>query len=123
MRTAHARKPDGVSENPAASNHRCPIRDCGASNLPRGILMCRVHWRRVPKGLQEELWAAWRAYGRGDSGSRARYLSARNAAIRSVENDPQERVTCGNCGAAWPLETALRFRACPHCGALRRGER
>ena len=36
--------------------HKCPARGC-TETVDR--LMCRTHWRRVPRSLQAGLWANW----------------------------------------------------------------
>jgi hypothetical protein len=60
--------------------HQCPIRICPRV-LPDRLLMCGLHWRLVPKELQDAVYGAY-AGGRG-LGSMSLYL-AQDAAIRAV---------------------------------------
>lgn len=41
-------------------DHVCPIEDCEVA-LKHHVLMCRPHWRMVPKHLQRDVNATWRA--------------------------------------------------------------
>lgn len=43
-------------------SHECPADDCDVS--VKGILMCRKHWRMVPRVMRNEVNGAWRAYQR-----------------------------------------------------------
>lgn len=43
-------------------SHECPADDCGVSCDQ--VLMCRQHWRMVPRVMQREVNAAWRVYSR-----------------------------------------------------------
>lgn len=52
--------------------------------------MCRVHWSRVPKELQQALW---RAYNHGRGIGTPAYREAREAAIQSVPRE--EPLTLG----------------------------
>ena len=76
----------------ARTDHVCPANDCQQS-LPRHILMCRPHWRMVPKVMQREVNATWRTAVRlakapmADSGrvqAVRDYLVARRAAVEFV---------------------------------------
>jgi hypothetical protein len=60
--------------------HECPGPDCKV-RVGRGTLMCRGHWRQVPRPLQAEVTASW-AGGRGLLTDR--YWQARQAAIEAV---------------------------------------
>ncbi len=40
--------------------HRCAVPGCPC-DIPRHLLMCMDHWRRVPAPLQREVTAAWKA--------------------------------------------------------------
>ncbi|MGI8333441.1 hypothetical protein ACRYCC_26110 [Actinomadura scrupuli] len=61
--------------------------DCAASGcrtrLPARILMCRTHWKRVPTGIQSEVY---RHYRRGQTAATASpaYLAALDAAVAAV---------------------------------------
>ena len=39
----------------------CPVKGCFVP-IRRDRNMCLAHWRRVPKDIQEEVWATWRMY-------------------------------------------------------------
>lgn len=39
--------------------HRCPIQTC-PFEVPHSQLMCRGHWRLVPKPIQAELYRCYR---------------------------------------------------------------
>lgn len=69
--------------------HDCPITGCTVRGLPRAVLMCRNHWRVVPRGLQRLVYGAFRA--RSEVGGVARHLQACEDAIAAVEGrDPRE---------------------------------
>lgn len=59
--------------------NQCAAAGCGHV-VPSAKLMCYHHWRRVPKGLQLRLYAAW-------NGGRPypEYLEVRAAAIAVVD--------------------------------------
>ena len=40
-------------------DHACPIEDCEIA-LKHHVLMCRPHWRMVPKHLQRDVNDTWR---------------------------------------------------------------
>lgn len=76
----------------ANTRHPCPCTGC-AVDLPRHLLMCRPHWRRVPRALAAEVNDAWRAHTRApDKESLIRYVAAREAAIRSVGSQRSDPV-------------------------------
>lgn len=66
------------------STHECPISDC-ARQVRAGLLMCGPHWRRVPRELQAEQYAAYRAWQRGDANGRERLDQATEASVHAVE--------------------------------------
>ncbi len=73
-------------------HHHCAVYDCTVQ-LPYHILMCRPHWRMVPKPMQRDVTGSWRLASRvsdqtpGDP-DRVRtvrdYLAARQAAVDLV---------------------------------------
>ena len=73
-------------------DHACPADECH-QRLARHILMCRPHWRMVPKVIQRDVNGTWRKAARlakepmGDS-ERVQavrdYLTARRAAVDFV---------------------------------------
>ena len=58
----------------------CPIKGCSTEH-PRSLLMCREHWRQVPKPLRDTLWRAYHDEGVGSE----EYDAARSACIAAVE--------------------------------------
>jgi len=60
--------------------HKCPIDGC-TWKLPQHVLMCRGHWRRVPRSLQTQVYAAWNC-GHPTSN----YWEIRQKAIESVSS-------------------------------------
>ncbi len=74
------------------TDHACAVDEC-TKPLPVHILMCRPHWRMVPKPMQRDVTGSWRLASRvtaqepGDP-DRVRkvrdYLVARQAAVDLV---------------------------------------
>ncbi len=60
--------------------HPCPIGECGGE-LPQSILMCRLHWRRVPLKLKRAVYRAW-----NDGIISKDYMQVRQDAIDSVSD-------------------------------------
>lgn len=61
----------------------CPV-GCGRK-VPAGKVMCGPCWREVPKHLQREVYAAWRALCNDLTGENVRrHREAKQAAIGSV---------------------------------------
>lgn len=64
-------------------DNTCPV-GCGRK-LPAGKVMCAPCWREVPKDLQREVYAAWRAVCNELTGANLlRHRDAKKAAIWSV---------------------------------------
>lgn len=63
--------------------HPCPIDNCSKLDLPDHLLMCAYHWRMVPKGLQRDVYAAYR---RGAGLGTPELASAQGKAIHAVES-------------------------------------
>lgn len=66
---------------PGDRRHQCPISGC-TKLLPSSKLLCLVHWRKVPNGMQAEVRDAYD--GGGGTGT-ARLARAQDAAIQAVE--------------------------------------
>ena len=65
----------------------CPVAGCAAKRH-RHHLMCFRHWRRVPRDLQQAIWAAARAmYSTGDVEA---WKKLRDDAVRIVD-EKEER--------------------------------
>lgn len=67
----------------APPEHHCHARGCKVAVPPR-MLMCRPHWRRVPKPLQNAVWAHFRPGQEIRKDPTREYLAAAEAAIRAV---------------------------------------
>lgn len=61
----------------------CPVPLCPVPIAPR-FLMCREHWRQVPKLLRRAVNLTARAYDEHDPDSRKMHLDACLLAIRSL---------------------------------------
>lgn len=81
-----------IADGDGGLTHVCPINECPDA-LKRHILMCRPHWRMVPKFMQRDVNGTWRAAVRlskksmVDSGrvqAVRDYLIARRTAIAFV---------------------------------------
>ena len=59
-------------------SHTCPAPDCTRTVIDN-MLMCRNHWFRVPKGIRDEVWAAYREEPQSE-----RHLAAIKAAVESL---------------------------------------
>jgi hypothetical protein len=68
-------------------SHKCPANNCPVI-LPTNILMCREHWRQVPRYLRMQVGEAWRRVDRKG------YFHYREQAIKAV-NEPQENCQGG----------------------------
>jgi hypothetical protein len=78
-----------------SATHKCPIDGCEVTDLPRSILMCALHWRKVPRDLQRAVNRAWRARNpttrEGSDGTVGDHLQACEDAIAAVEGrEPRE---------------------------------
>lgn len=58
--------------------HKCPIENC-PFEVPHSQLMCKGHWRLVPRPIQSEIYSCFRKR-RGSAG----HLAAIKRAIESV---------------------------------------
>lgn len=70
--------------------HACPVSGCDRT-IPDDHLMCRAHWRRVPRPLAREVNESWREYraARGTPAGLApleRYVAARRQAVAWIES-------------------------------------
>lgn len=64
-------------------SHVCHARGC-KTPVPPKLLMCRKHWRMVPRKLQAAVWAHYRPGQEVDKRPTTDYLDAADAAIRAV---------------------------------------
>lgn len=73
-----------MPERPELLLASCP--DC--MDAPMTMVMCRRHWRKVPRPLQQEVYAAWAARRRDNSPENARrHKDAKDEAIRVAFED------------------------------------
>ncbi len=66
-------------------SHECPRNGCDAI-VGDSVLMCKADWARVPEALQTVVDRAW---GRGRGRGSPAHLAAMEAAIRSVNGEPE----------------------------------
>jgi len=64
-------------------SHTCHATDC-ETPVPPTMLMCRGHWRMVPKILQRRVWATYRPGQCDDWQPSAEYCQAARAAVVAV---------------------------------------
>jgi hypothetical protein len=65
------------------NGHRCHAIGCQVEVPPR-MLMCRAHWFRVPRPLQNEVWRWYRKGQEIRKDPSPEYLAAMAAAIDAV---------------------------------------
>ena len=63
--------------------HRCHATAC-STPVPREMLMCRRHWFMVPRGVRDDVWAAYRPGQCDDLNPSAAYCRAAKAAVIAV---------------------------------------
>lgn len=63
--------------------HLCHAEGCGTAVPPR-MLMCRRHWRMVPRALQDAVWAEYVPGQERRKDPTESYLDAAHEAIRAV---------------------------------------
>ncbi len=64
-------------------SHACHAHGCKVDVPPR-MLMCRKHWRMVPRRLQQQVWAHYEEGQEDRKDPTTAYLDAADAAIESV---------------------------------------
>lgn len=64
-------------------SHTCHARDCQRTVPPR-MLMCRTHWRMVPRPLQDAVWDTYVPGQEERKDPTMDYLDAAEAAIAAV---------------------------------------
>lgn len=62
-------------------SHECPADDCGET--VKGVLMCRKHWRMVPRVMRTEVNGAWRAFQRASRRDEAEAAAGRRGIGRA----------------------------------------
>jgi hypothetical protein len=62
------------------SSHECPAKGC-TQRVSVDMLMCRPHWRMVPRAMQNAVWNAWQG---GLGAGTAAHSAAIAAAVRAV---------------------------------------
>lgn len=65
------------------AKHRCHALCCTAA-VPPEMLMCRAHWKMVPKSVQRDVWANYRRGQCDDKSPSAEWCSAADLAITHV---------------------------------------
>ncbi len=66
--------------------HHCHARDC-TRRVPPEMLMCRDHWRRVPRVIQGAVWDAYRPGQCDDKRPSEAWHEAADAAIGFVAQE------------------------------------
>jgi hypothetical protein len=54
--------------------HRCHADGC-EEQVPPAMFMCKPHWFKLPKGLRDRVWSAYRLGQEKDGRASERYLS------------------------------------------------
>ena len=65
--------------------HTCHATGCPVP-VPRRMLMCKRHWRMVPKPLQDAVWATYVPGQEQRRDPTPEYLAAARAAINAVRD-------------------------------------
>jgi hypothetical protein len=68
---------------PRANVHRCHAVDCDEP-VPPEMLMCKPHWRMVPRELQRRVWATYRDGQCDDRSPSYSWHAAADRAIAAV---------------------------------------
>lgn len=68
---------------PLAAVHRCHAIGCETEVEPK-LLMCRPHWKMVPKFLQKEIWRWYRPGQEIDKKPSREYMAVQKLAIDAV---------------------------------------
>ncbi len=70
--------------------HACHAHGCNMS-IPPKMLMCRRHWRMVPKAIQIDVWVAYvPGQEQGQSTPTEEWHKAADAAIAAVRKKEEE---------------------------------
>lgn len=88
---------------PKPTGNPCPVKGCTSHAKPNQ-LMCRPHWRRVPKPLNHAVFDTYRNL-RHDP---AAYRQARDAAIAAVEAKEADECGARQCPHGEPLASGCR---------------
>lgn len=90
-------------------SHKCHAIGC-EKEVPPHLLMCFPHWQRVPKRLQRDVWATYRAGQEVDKKPTNEYLEAAARAILAVA-DKENLITFEEKSLAVvnPILTHLRI--------------
>jgi hypothetical protein len=70
--------------------HLCHAQGCQVE-VPPKLLMCKRHWRMVPKPLQEAVWATYRPGQERSKDPTREYLQNAAEAIRAVAEKERRR--------------------------------
>jgi hypothetical protein len=64
-------------------NHHCHANGCPTPTPPR-LFMCPRHWAQVPRGMQDAVWAAYKAAPKDGRARDPGYLTACANAVEHV---------------------------------------
>jgi len=65
------------------SKHLCHAKGC-TLEVPPKTLMCRRHWRMVPRDLQDAIWRYYRPGQEIDKNPSAGYMTVQRQAVAAV---------------------------------------
>jgi hypothetical protein len=65
------------------SKHLCHAKGCTVE-VPPKMLMCRRHWRMVPRDLQDTIWRHFRPGQEIDKNPSAEYMTVQRQAVAAV---------------------------------------
>lgn len=71
-------------------NHLCHAQGCDTP-VPERMFMCRVHWRMVPRIMQQAIWANYVEGQERTKTPTEAYLDVAHAAIVLVANREREK--------------------------------
>lgn len=67
----------------------CMAKDC-TRQIREHLKMCPVHWRKVPKPLQNEVWRNYKV-GQTDETASPEFMKALEAAVTAAERVEEEQ--------------------------------
>ena len=92
-------------------NHHCHARGC-KTKVPPEMLMCKDHWKMVPKSIQRRVWATYRPGQCDDMNPSGEWHEAADDAINAVALAEAEKLSF----ASKP------YRICAKCRKVLNGE-
>lgn len=87
--------------------HHCHAHGCEAP-VPPKMFMCAVHWRSLPKKLQDAIWREYRSGQERDKRPSLRYLAVQQRAVGALAFKPHDEAAA--VAAAPYLLRAQKYR-------------